>query len=71
MLLDTFFSLTAFEPPVMLSPSTISFVFEMFERNVRSVDLGVRVIQVCVPIFVFILSLCDISRPLTLNPSLI
>ena len=55
----------------MLSPSTISFVFGMFERNVRSVDLGVRVIQVCVPIFVFILSLCDISRPLTLNPSLI
>ena len=71
MLLDTFFSLTAFEPPVMLSPSTISFVFEMFERNVRSVDLGVRVIQVCVLIFVFILPLCDISRPLTLNPSLI
>ena len=61
MLLDTFFSLTAFEPPVMLSPSTISFVFEMFERHVRSVDLGVRVIQVCVLISVFILSLRYIS----------
>ena len=41
----------------MLSPSTISFVFEMFERNVRSVDLVVRVIQVCVyNLFLFCLS---------------